>query len=115
MVAEAQANQKELGKSVNGLNSLQSQLTENKLVKEELDHLEEGAKVYKLVGPVLIPQEVQEARNTVSTRIDFISNELNTAKAKVEKAESEQQKRRVALLAEQQKFQALVQQAAAQK
>lgn len=77
--------------------------------------MEQGAKVYKLVGPVLIPQESDEAKTTVQTRIDFISKELAAAKARVEKIEKDQQQKRVALLSEQQKFQSLVQQSAAAK
>lgn len=82
------------------------------LAVQELDQLEDGARVFKLVGPVLIPQEPEEAKGTVNTRIEFITKELTAAKANVEKIEKEQQKRRVAVLAEQQKFQSLVQQAA---
>lgn len=82
--------------------------------RQELDHLEDDSKIFKLVGPVLIPQEQSEANSTVSTRIEFIMKELETAKAKVENAEKSQHEKRTTLLREQQKFQALVQQTAAQ-
>lgn len=78
---------------------------------QELDKLEDDARVYKLVGPVLIPQEPEEAKSTVSTRMSFISKELNSATEKVQKIEKLQQEKRVQLLNEQQKFQSLVQQA----
>lgn len=80
---------------------------------QELDQLEEGANVFKLVGPVLIPQELDEAKGTVETRIEYISKELETGKANVEGLQQVVKKRRVELLGEQQKFQALAQQAAA--
>lgn len=80
---------------------------------QELDNLEDGAKIYKLVGPVLIPQETDEARHTVNTRIEYISKEVASAKSRAKKVEKEQQERRVTLLTEQQKFQALVQQVSA--
>lgn len=83
------------------------------LAQQELDQLDDDARVYKLVGPVLIPQEPEEAKSTVSTRMSFISKELVTAREKVEKAEKRQQEKRVALVSEQQKFQSLVQQSAA--
>ena len=67
--------------------------------------MEEGAKIYKLVGPVLIPQELDEAKSTVDTRIKFISKETASAKSKVEKLEKTLQERRVLLLQEEKKLQ----------
>lgn len=75
--------------------------------------MENDARVYKLVGPVLIPQEPEEAKSTVSTRMSFISKELAAATTKVNKISQLQQEKRVLLLSEQQKFQAVVQQATA--
>lgn len=80
---------------------------------KELEQLDDDARIYKLVGPVLIPQEPEEAKNTVSTRMGYISKELTAAKAKIEKLEKLQKEKRIKLLADQQKFQALVQQVAA--
>lgn len=73
---------------------LDTQVNENKTVKEvncspkkptffnnimyimkELDMLEDGAVVYKLVGPVLVKQEVSEAKLTVEKRLDYITKE----------------------------------------
>lgn len=82
---------------------------------KELDQLEEGSKVYKLIGPVLTPQDADDAKSTVQTRIDFISKELANARTKLEGLEKTQQTKRVALVTEEKKFQALVQQTAAQK
>ncbi|CAN8069598.1 unnamed protein product [Agarophyton chilense] len=115
MAGEVQGIQRDYTAAVQGMNGLQNQLTENKLVKQELDCLEDGAKVFKLVGPVLVPQDADEANSTVQTRIEYISKELASAKTKVESIEKNQQAKRVALLSEQQKFQALVQQTAAQR
>lgn len=38
--------------------------------------LEEGATVYKMIGPVLIKQDQEEAKQTVQKRIDYISEQL---------------------------------------
>ena len=38
--------------------------------------MEEEAKVYKLVGPVLVKQDLIEARSNVQKRIDYINGEL---------------------------------------
>lgn len=80
---------------------------------KELDQLEEGAKIYKLVGPVLIPQDLGEAKTTIESRIKYITNECTNAKSKVEALERTQQERRLTLLEEQKKFQSAVQQSAA--
>lgn len=35
-----------------------------------------GARVYKLVGPALVPTDLNEARANVSKRLDFIKKEM---------------------------------------
>ena len=42
---------------------------------QELDRLEEGAVLYKLVGPVLVKQELSEAKLTVEKRLTYITKE----------------------------------------
>lgn len=43
---------------------------------QELDLLEGGAVVYKLIGPVLVKQDLEEAKQNVEKRIDYISQEM---------------------------------------
>lgn len=43
---------------------------------QELDLLDGEAKVYKLIGPVLLKQDVDEAKANVNKRLEFINNEL---------------------------------------
>ncbi|KAH0641874.1 hypothetical protein KY290_035196 [Solanum tuberosum] len=52
------------------------QLGENELVLKELDLLNEDANVYKLIGPVLVKQDMAEANANVKKRIEYISAEL---------------------------------------
>ncbi|RMX65388.1 hypothetical protein KXD40_007242 [Peronospora effusa] len=52
------------------------QANENDMVKKELELLDDEAKVYKLVGPVLLKQDVDEAKTNVNKRLEFINNEL---------------------------------------
>ncbi|KAK9838497.1 hypothetical protein WJX81_003383 [Elliptochloris bilobata] len=52
------------------------QQTENEIVKQELDLVEEGSAVYKLIGPALIKQDLVEAKANVSKRLEFIGGEL---------------------------------------
>ena len=51
------------------------QQNENDMVKAELARLTAG-KVYTMVGPVLVAQDLEEARTTVDKRLEFITNDL---------------------------------------
>ncbi|CAJ2640242.1 unnamed protein product [Trifolium pratense] len=82
--------QRELENKANDLSKLQKdiaknhqvrkkytiQLGENELVLKELDLLKEDANVYKLIGPVLVKQDLAEANANVRKRIEYISAEL---------------------------------------
>ncbi|EEY55915.1 uncharacterized protein PITG_08660 [Phytophthora infestans T30-4] len=65
------------------------QANENDMVKKELDLLDDEAKVYKLVGPVLLKQDADEAKSNVNKRLEFINNELNKVNSKIEAKEKE--------------------------
>lgn len=43
---------------------------------QELDLLEEDAQVYKLVGPVLLSVELEDSKQNVGKRLEFIETEL---------------------------------------
>ncbi|KAF8724559.1 hypothetical protein HU200_020820 [Digitaria exilis] len=45
-------------------------------VWQELELLDDGANVYKLIGPVLVKQDLAEAKANVKKRIEYISAEL---------------------------------------
>ncbi|CAH1785518.1 unnamed protein product [Owenia fusiformis] len=68
--------QKDYQKYVTTRQQLDAQLQENTLVKEELDNLEDGANVYKMMGPVLVKQDQTEAKSNVQKRIEYINGEL---------------------------------------
>lgn len=46
------------------------------ITKQELDKLDESNNVYKLVGPVLVKQDLIEAKQNVHKRIEYIENEM---------------------------------------
>eukprot|EP00091_Calanus_sinicus_P004285 TRINITY_DN14532_c0_g1_i1.p1 TRINITY_DN14532_c0_g1~~TRINITY_DN14532_c0_g1_i1.p1 ORF type:complete len:126 (-),score=58.59 TRINITY_DN14532_c0_g1_i1:91-468(-) len=71
-----QAVQKEYSKTLGDRQTLDSQLNENKQVKEELDLAPDGAKVFKLIGPALVNQDLGEAKGNVEKRISYIAGEL---------------------------------------
>lgn len=43
---------------------------------QELDLLEDDANVFKLIGPVLVKQDLAEAKANVNKRIEYITAEL---------------------------------------
>merc|ERR1712079_87126 len=75
-VEKLQQKQKVQQKTLVQRQTLDSQLNENKLVKEEIDRLEDDARVFKLIGPALVKQDTSEAKQNVDKRIDYISGEL---------------------------------------
>lgn len=45
-------------------------------MKNELDLLKDDGEVFKLIGPVLIKQDLEEAKQNVGKRMDYITGEL---------------------------------------
>ena len=52
--------------------TLDCQLNENRQVKEELDLAGDDSKVFKMIGPALVNQDLAEAKGNVEKRIDYI-------------------------------------------
>nr|CCA18279.1 conserved hypothetical protein [Albugo laibachii Nc14]CCA18447.1 conserved hypothetical protein [Albugo laibachii Nc14] len=65
------------------------QANENNMVKQELDLVHDETKVYKMVGPVLLKQDLEEAKTNVNKRIEFIKHELYKVTKKIEDKENE--------------------------
>jgi prefoldin beta subunit len=65
----------ELHANIEARKTFTQQATENEMVLEELKSLEEGASVYKLIGPMLAKQDVVEATSNVTKRLEFINAE----------------------------------------
>ena len=55
---------------------LLQQKSENEMVKQELSLLNDGEQVYKMVGPVLMKNETEDAKQTVDQRLELIVGEL---------------------------------------
>ncbi|KAL0114969.1 hypothetical protein PUN28_010498 [Cardiocondyla obscurior] len=68
--------QKDYNKALIQRQQLDGQLNENIMVKKELDILKEENDVFKLIGPVLIKQQLCEAKHNVYKRMDYIKSEL---------------------------------------
>ncbi|KAJ0973958.1 hypothetical protein J5N97_015923 [Dioscorea zingiberensis] len=83
------------------------QLGENELVLKELDLLKEDANVYKLIGPVLVKQDLAEARANVRKRIEYISAELKRLEGTLQDMEDKQNSKKESVLKLQQKIETL--------
>ncbi|KAL7287533.1 hypothetical protein TKK_0018356 [Trichogramma kaykai] len=58
---------------------LEGQRHENNIVKEELDRMKPGCDVFKLIGPLMIKQDLTEAKENINKRLQLISQEIKRA------------------------------------
>ncbi|KAJ1784771.1 Prefoldin subunit 6 [Coemansia sp. RSA 2523] len=70
---------------------LESQLQENELVDAEFKLLSNTARVYKMIGPVLVPQDKLEATANVEKRLEYIRDEVKRIEVRLEQLANEQQ------------------------
>ncbi|XP_035866712.1 prefoldin subunit 6-like [Phyllostomus discolor] len=99
-VEKYQQLQKDLSKSMSGWQKLEVQLVENNIMKEELTLLDGSSKVFKLLGLVLVKQELGCTQATVGKSLDYITAEIKRYKSQFSNLEqqSEQQRKTLALL-----------------
>ncbi|XP_071444310.1 prefoldin subunit 6 [Hetaerina americana] len=97
--------QKDYQRAVSIRQQLDGQLSENTLVKDELDMLKPGAEVFKLIGPVLVKQSLEESKQTVSKRMDYIKGELKRQEDLLQDLDRKQDLHRESLNKLQQQFQ----------
>lgn len=84
------------GKLIESRRQLGGQKNENELVKEELNKLEPDARVYKLIGPALVPQDQSDAKSIVGNRLEYITGEVkrtDTSIGDLDRKEADLQKR----------------------
>ncbi|KAM9357220.1 prefoldin subunit 6 [Symphorus nematophorus] len=97
--------QKDVSKSMSARQKLETQLTENNIVKEELDLLDSTNTVYKLIGPVLVKQDLDEAKATVTKRLEYINGEIQRYETLLKDMEKKSEQHREVLASLQQEFQ----------
>ena len=68
-----------------------SQLNENTMVKQELDLISGECKVYKKIGPALVKQDLDSAKDLISKRMEFVERSIKSLDGKVEKKQEEMQ------------------------
>jgi prefoldin beta subunit len=85
-IAKFRELQEEVNQLQTTLQTVLSQETENEMVLQELNLLQEkeSAVVYKMTGPVLIKQDLEEAQQTVKKRLDFIRSEQKKIESKLD-------------------------------
>eukprot|EP00123_Amoebidium_parasiticum_P019424 comp25258_c0_seq1/m.46981 comp25258_c0_seq1/g.46981 ORF comp25258_c0_seq1/g.46981 comp25258_c0_seq1/m.46981 type:complete len:121 (-) comp25258_c0_seq1:387-749(-) len=104
LASELRQYQGEYQKIITQRTQLESQLKENEIVKEELGLLEDDATVYKLIGPVLVKQELPDAQQNVGKRIEFISKEIDRMETAMRDLERKQTEKRDKLMQLQQEL-----------
>uniref|UniRef100_A0A3B3DL91 Prefoldin subunit 6 n=1 Tax=Oryzias melastigma TaxID=30732 RepID=A0A3B3DL91_ORYME len=97
--------QKDVSKSMSVRQKLETQLTENNIVKEELGLLDSSNTVYKLIGPVLVKQDLDEAKATVTKRLEYITGEIQRYEALLKDMEKRADDHREVLTSLQQELQ----------
>lgn len=91
--------QNQMNELIGARSQLETQFQENKIVLDEFELLDDSAKIYKLTGPVLLPQEYSEAKMNVEKRIDFIKGEITRVEDKIKLSELDMAAAREKLLA----------------
>mmetsp|Transcript_27982 Transcript_27982/g.39549 ORF Transcript_27982/g.39549 Transcript_27982/m.39549 type:complete len:141 (-) Transcript_27982:287-709(-) len=74
-VAKYRSYQEEIAKLQQTVQALMMQENENEMVKRELELLDDSSQVYKRVGPVLMKNDLSDAKDTVEKRLEFIRGE----------------------------------------
>ncbi|XP_034177222.1 prefoldin subunit 6-like [Osmia lignaria lignaria] len=99
--------QKDYSKAMIQRQQLDAQLNENIAVKKELDRMKAEDDVFKLVGTVLIKQDLEEAKQNVAKRMEYISSELKRVEELITTFDKKQDTHRETL----EKYQHMFQQA----
>ena len=60
-------------------------------MQEEIDRLADGADVYKLIGPVLVKQDLGEVKTNVKNRLALITKEVERNDKAIQGKDKEQE------------------------
>ncbi|CAH2314566.1 prefoldin subunit 6 [Pelobates cultripes] len=104
-VTKYQQLQKDISSSMAARQKLEAQLTENNIVNEELALLDDSNTIYKLIGPVLVKQDREEAKSTVTKRLQYINGEIKRHETLMKDMEQRSEQHRATLTKLQQEYQ----------
>mmetsp|Transcript_15797 Transcript_15797/g.22006 ORF Transcript_15797/g.22006 Transcript_15797/m.22006 type:complete len:119 (-) Transcript_15797:41-397(-) len=93
-VRQLRSIQKQISNLADSRAQFLTQLNENEMVKKELELVENGGEVFKMIGPALVKQEKVEAVSNVSKRIEFIQAELKKIENTIKDLETKQETQR---------------------
>jgi len=82
-------------------------------MSQELDVIEPDGNVYKLMGPVLVKQDLEEAKQTVLKRVEYITAEIKRNDVSIKDVEKKRGASQEILTKLQQHYQQLLTKAAA--
>ena len=74
-------------------------------MQKEFKTLSNDSNIYKLVGPVLLKQDRDDAKRTVDGRLEFIGKEIKRVEGTIKELQEKSEKMRGELAALQQKVQ----------
>ena len=77
LIKENECIEKEQSKIRVAISNYENKKTENIMVKNELTLLDDEDIVYKLIGPILVQQEISDAKIQVDSRIEMINKEIH--------------------------------------
>merc|ERR1719242_1603311 len=97
--------QDNLQATYNSRMGLVAQQQETELVKHEFENLEDDAIIYKLVGPVMVKQNVDDAKANVEKRLEYINGELDRSNKLATSQEKDMQQKQQELIKMQQDMQ----------
>ena len=100
--------QKESQKSHGARQKVVQQLEESKTVHAELKQLHDDSVVYKLIGPVLVRQDLVEAKINVEKRIEYIEKEAERLEHGLKAIEGKQREKQDIVRKQQEKLQKLM-------
>ena len=77
LIKENQCIEKEQSKIRVAISNFENKKNENTIVKTELGFLNDEDVVYKLIGPILVQQDIGDAKLQVDSRIEMINKEIH--------------------------------------
>ncbi|KAF9516524.1 hypothetical protein BS47DRAFT_1327272 [Hydnum rufescens UP504] len=93
--SEYQKLQDELSSAVEVRQRLDAQLSEN---DSEFNKLKPENTVYKLIGPVLVPQEQAEAKVNVAKRLDYIKGDIVRVEKQLKELSEKSEKKKTEIV-----------------
>ena len=63
-------------KMIKNKQTMMERKSENEMALQEVKLLEDDANIYKLIGPVLVKQDMPEAKSILEKRLEYIEREI---------------------------------------